>query len=142
MQVSPRFTADTDATVQQCRRFAKYFEEEGIAKDRFAIKLPFTGANALAAAQVESEGIKTLATTVFVLEQAIGASQANCHLISPYYNGETYPADKRGVIANYYTLSEIASYRDPSLWPNVADPALLVSQYIAFCYHKRLLTRS
>lgn len=87
VQASPRFIKDKNATIQQCRRIAKYLGEEGVSKDRFAIKLIFTGANALAAVELQSEGIKILATGVFSLEQAIAASQAKCAMVSPYFNG-------------------------------------------------------
>lgn len=87
VQASPRYIKDKNATIAQCRIFAKLFEEEGISKDRFGIKLLFTGANALAAAELNAEGIRTLATGVFGLEQAIAASQAKCVMVSPYFNG-------------------------------------------------------
>jgi transaldolase len=36
---------------------------------------------------LNAEGIRTLATGVFSLEQGIAASQSGCLFISPYYNG-------------------------------------------------------
>ncbi|GAB7336454.1 hypothetical protein MBLNU13_g09746t1 [Cladosporium sp. NU13] len=105
VQTSPRYISDQDATLRQCRRFAKFFEEEGIPQNRFAIKLPFTGPNACAASRLQTEGIQTLATSVFTLEQAIAASQARCGFVSPYFN-------------------EIAAYTNTSLWPQSTDPAL------------------
>ena len=88
LQVSLRYVNDRKAIIRQCRSLAKAFEDAGVLHDRFAIKLPFTGAAASAAVQLNAEGIRTLATTVFSLEQAIAASQSNCLFISPYFNGQ------------------------------------------------------
>ena len=87
VQVSLRHAHDRDAIIKQAHEFADLFEEVKILRHRFAIKLPFTGAAASAAVVLNREGIRTLATTVFSLEQAIAASQSNCLFISPYYNG-------------------------------------------------------
>ncbi|KAL4861506.1 hypothetical protein BDV12DRAFT_207969 [Aspergillus spectabilis] len=105
LQVSPRHINNKDAILDHCHRYAQYFEEAGVSRDRFAIKIPFTGAAAVASKQLNAEGIRTLATSVFGLEQGIAAGQAGCLFISPYFN-------------------EIAAYFDSSLWPDVADPAL------------------
>ncbi|VUC29132.1 unnamed protein product [Clonostachys rosea] len=105
IQTSPRHIHDDVAIVKQCRRFADAFEEAGIPRDRFAIKIPFTGSGAVASRVLNAEGIRTLATAVFCLEQAIAASQSVCLLISPYFN-------------------EIAAHFDPALRPKVADTAL------------------
>ncbi|KAH8817420.1 transaldolase [Xylogone sp. PMI_703] len=105
LQVSCRHANDRDAIIKHCHSYAKAFEEVGIPRDRFCIKVPFSGAGASASLQLNEEGIRTLATTVFSLEQAIAASQANCLFISPYYN-------------------EIAAHLDPALRPNVKDVAL------------------
>lgn len=89
IQVSPRYVNDRQAILRQCRSFADAFEVCGVPRDRFAIKLPFTGAAASAAVELNREGIRTLATAVFSLEQAIAASQSNCIFISPYFNGKS-----------------------------------------------------
>ncbi|KAL4879194.1 hypothetical protein BJY04DRAFT_194024 [Aspergillus karnatakaensis] len=105
LQSSPRHLNNASEIVAHCRRYASYFEEAGIPKDRYAIKLPFSGAAAVAARELSGEGIATLATAVFGLEQGVAASQAGCRFISPYFN-------------------EIAAYFDLALWPDVEDPAL------------------
>lgn len=87
VQTSLRYADDKDAIIKQCHSYAQAFKELGVSRDRFAFKLPFTGAAASAALVLNAEGIRTLATTVFSLEQAIAASQSNCLFISPYFNG-------------------------------------------------------
>lgn len=58
-----------------------------MSRDRFAFKLPFSGSAASAARELNAEGLRTLATAVFSLEQGIAASQSGCLFISPYFNG-------------------------------------------------------
>ncbi|KIW63882.1 hypothetical protein PV04_08852 [Phialophora macrospora] len=105
VQTSLRYVHDRDAIIRHCLAYAAGFEQAGVSRDRFAIKLPFSGSAASAAFELNARGIRTLATAVFSLEQAIAASQSNCLFISPYYN-------------------EIAAHSDPSLRPKVEDPAL------------------
>ncbi|KAI1135127.1 transaldolase [Hypoxylon sp. FL0543] len=105
VQVSLRHVNDRQAIIEQSRSFAKMFKDLGVSQDRFAIKLPFSGAAASAALELNEEGIRTLATTVFSLEQAIAASQSNCLFISPYFN-------------------EVAAHFDASLRVTTQDPAL------------------
>ncbi|KAJ6114237.1 hypothetical protein N7486_000015 [Penicillium sp. IBT 16267x] len=104
LQISPRYINNKDSILQHCYRLTKYFHDAGISKDRFAIKLPFTGAAACAAAEMNGEGIRTLATSVFGLEQAIAASQSECLFISPYYNGKEQPIM---VIASHLSTAEV-----------------------------------
>ncbi|OAL23397.1 hypothetical protein AYO22_06447 [Fonsecaea multimorphosa] len=111
VQTSLRYVNDRAAIIKQCHQYADAFEKAGVSRDRFAIKLPFSGAAASAAVDLNAQGIRTLATAVFSLEQAIAASQSNCLFISPYYN-------------------EIAAHLDPSLRPQVKDPALEVHSAI------------
>lgn len=87
IQVSLRHLNDVDAIIAQCRRYAASYAAAGISTDRYAIKLPFSGGAAAAARVLKAEGIPTLATSVFCVEQAVAASQAGCVMISPYYNG-------------------------------------------------------
>lgn len=92
IQVSLRHLNDVDAILAQCRRYAASYAAAGISTDRYAIKLPFSGAAAAAARILKAEGIPTLATSVFCVEQAVAASQAGCVMISPYYNGNLAPS--------------------------------------------------
>ncbi|KAI5364630.1 Putative transaldolase/Fructose-6-phosphate aldolase, aldolase-type TIM barrel [Septoria linicola] len=105
IQASPRYCSDEAAIVKQCHEFDAAFAALGISRNRYAIKLPFTGAAASAATKLNAEGIRTLATAVFCLEQAVAASHSKCLFISPDFN-------------------EIAAYTDRSRWPDVVDPAL------------------
>ncbi|ETR99797.1 aldolase [Trichoderma reesei RUT C-30] len=105
IQTSLRHVSSSADTLAHARRLAALYEEAGVPRDRFAIKIPFSGPAAAAAAVLNQEGIRTLATSVFSLEQGIAASQSGCLFISPYYN-------------------EIAAHLDPSLRLTLEDPAL------------------
>ncbi|PTB63174.1 aldolase [Trichoderma citrinoviride] len=105
IQTSLRHVSSSAETLAHARRLAALYEAAGVPRDRFAIKIPFSGPAAAAAAVLNREGIRTLATSVFSLEQGIAASQSGCLFISPYYN-------------------EIAAHLDPSLRPTTEDPAL------------------
>ncbi|EXJ55386.1 transaldolase [Cladophialophora yegresii CBS 114405] len=87
VQTSLRQVHDRDAIIKHCLTYAAGFEQAGVPRDRFAIKLPFSGSAVSAALELNAQGIRTLATAAFSLEQAIAASQSNCLFISPYYNG-------------------------------------------------------
>ena len=67
-------------------RLVALFEENGISRSRVCLKIPATGAGIAAAAQLEGEGIRTLATTLFSVDQAFAAVQAKCLYIAPYFN--------------------------------------------------------
>lgn len=89
VQTLPTGAYSTEQTLESARAYARDFEKVGISKDRFCIKIPSTGPALSACPILLSEGIRTLATAVFSVHQAIAASQAGCLYISPYYNGES-----------------------------------------------------
>ncbi|KAI9931075.1 hypothetical protein ASPWEDRAFT_34391 [Aspergillus wentii DTO 134E9] len=106
LQTLPTNAYNTEETVSHARAYAREFENVGIPRDRFCIKVPATGAGMNACAILQKEGIQTLGTAVFSVHQAIAASQAGCLYISPYYN-------------------ELRAHFDASVWPKSNDPALL-----------------
>ncbi|KPI40124.1 Transaldolase [Cyphellophora attinorum] len=105
VQTSPAQAYDVEATVNHAREYAREFKIRGISEERFCIKIPATGPGVLAMRKLSAEGIPVLGTAVFSVEQAIACSQAGCLYISPYFN-------------------EVRSHEDPSLWPDVEDPAV------------------
>ena len=85
-QLSPRYAHSAAASLAHGRRLVSLFESNGIPKDRICLKIPTNGAGMTAAAQFESEGIETLATVLFSVDQALSAVQAGCLYIAPYFN--------------------------------------------------------
>jgi len=57
-----------------------------------------------AAAKLESTGIQTLATTLFSMDQALAAVQAECLYIAPYFN-------------------ELSTQFEPETWKEYGDTA-------------------
>jgi transaldolase len=53
---------------------------------RVCIKIPSTWEGIQACRELERRGIKTLATTMFCMEQAVLAGDAGCTYIAPYVN--------------------------------------------------------
>jgi transaldolase len=51
------------------------------------IKIPATPESLVACSQLERRGIRTLATTLFCVPQALAAAQAGCLYVAPYVNG-------------------------------------------------------
>lgn len=109
VQVSPDRINNKELVLEQCHEYDRAFKEAGIERDRYAIKIAATGPGMAAAAILNKEGIRTLATSLFSLAQAVAASQANCVYISPYFN-------------------EVAAYEDDSLMCKSSDPAMDVSR--------------
>ena len=53
---------------------------------RGCVKIPSTSEGLQACRVLQLKGIETLATTLFMLEQAVVAADAGCHYIAPYLN--------------------------------------------------------
>lgn len=73
--------------LNQCYAYDKAFQDVGVTRDQYAIKIASTGPGLAAAKILNAEGIRTLGTSLFSVPQAIAASQAGCLFISPYFNG-------------------------------------------------------
>ncbi|OCF36384.1 transaldolase [Kwoniella heveanensis BCC8398] len=104
VQASPRNAYNEEAIEKHVRAYDRVFQEEGIPRERFMVKVPSTSAGVRAAKRLNAEGIRTLGTSLFSLPQAIACSQAGMHSISPYFN-------------------ETRAHVEPELWPDVEDPA-------------------
>ncbi|KAG9044984.1 hypothetical protein FS837_007210 [Tulasnella sp. UAMH 9824] len=87
-QTHPSQARNTDATVKHARRMVRLFERAGVPSSRVCIKIPAT-LEGLRACRILSKdhNINTLATTVFIVEQALAAAEeAGCLFTSPYVN--------------------------------------------------------
>lgn len=85
-QTAPHTAYDTEKTVAHAMKLVSLFEANGIPRDRVCIKIPATPESILACQQLEKTGIRTLATCLFSVPQALAASQAGCLYIAPYFN--------------------------------------------------------
>ncbi|KIM72469.1 hypothetical protein PILCRDRAFT_829717 [Piloderma croceum F 1598] len=103
-QTSPSVAYDTEKTIEHAKRLVSIFEANGIPKDRVCIKIPATPQSIIACQYLEKIGIRTLATCLFSVAQAVAASQAGCLYIAPYFN-------------------ELRVHFDPTLWKEYTDTA-------------------
>ncbi|KAI0961558.1 hypothetical protein AcV7_000630 [Taiwanofungus camphoratus] len=103
-QTSPSTAYDTERTVAHAKKLVALFEENGIPKSRVCVKIPATPESIVACQRLEQQGIRTLATCLFSLPQAVAASQAGCLYVAPYFN-------------------ELRVHSEPSLWKEYKDTA-------------------
>lgn len=83
-EVDARLSFDTKTTVDRALRIIKYYEEQGVSKDRILIKIASTWEGIEACKILEAQGISCNMTLLFSLAQAAGCAEANATLISPF----------------------------------------------------------
>ncbi|KAF5618567.1 transaldolase [Fusarium sp. NRRL 52700] len=85
---NPKLSYSTDGTISDAYRIVDIFKH--LAPDfdekRVCIKIPATWEGLQACRTLEMKGIATLATTMFCMEQAALAAEAQCTYIAPYVN--------------------------------------------------------
>ncbi|KAL7906035.1 hypothetical protein GGI35DRAFT_458610 [Trichoderma velutinum] len=88
VQTNPKLSYSQTGMVENAQRIIAIFK--GLAPDfdakRVCIKIPATWDGLCACRILEANGVTTLATTMFCMEQAVLASDANCTYIAPYIN--------------------------------------------------------
>ncbi|KAF9076602.1 hypothetical protein BDP27DRAFT_1389435 [Rhodocollybia butyracea] len=94
---------DIQKTLVHARKLVKIFEEKGIPRSRVCIKIPTTAEGMVACAELQREGIQTLATCLFSVPQALAAHQAKCLYVAPYFN-------------------ELRVHFEPTIWREYAVP--------------------
>ncbi|KAF7553924.1 hypothetical protein G7Z17_g3297 [Cylindrodendrum hubeiense] len=88
IQTNPKLSYSATATVENAQRIIQIFKTLAPEFDakRVCIKVPATWEGLQACRILEDKGISTLATTMFCMEQAALASDAQCTYIAPYVN--------------------------------------------------------
>lgn len=97
LQTLPSESYNYEATLAHARLYDNEFARVGISRDRFCIKIPSTGPALNALKVLSDEGIPTLGTAMFGLQQAIACSQAGALYVSPYFNGQSPPSTSNGM---------------------------------------------
>ncbi|EMD42050.1 hypothetical protein CERSUDRAFT_62010 [Gelatoporia subvermispora B] len=103
-QTSPSHAYNTEATIAHAKKLVSLFEANDIPKSRVCIKIPATPESIVACQYLEKIGIRTLATCLFSVSQALAASQAGCLYVAPYFN-------------------ELRVHFDPRIWREYNDTA-------------------
>ncbi|KAL7796765.1 hypothetical protein V8C37DRAFT_420130 [Trichoderma ceciliae] len=88
VQTNPKLSYSEAGMVKNAERIIAIFRElaPSFHTKRICIKVPATWEGLCACRVLEAEGIATLATTMFCMEQAALASDAKCTYIAPYIN--------------------------------------------------------
>ncbi|KAJ4472087.1 hypothetical protein J3R30DRAFT_3660003 [Lentinula aciculospora] len=102
-QTSPPAAFDVQKTVVHAQKLVELFEAKGIPRSRVCIKIPTTAEGMVACAELQKEGIQTLATCLFSVPQALAAHQARCVYVAPYFN-------------------ELRVHFEPTIWREYATP--------------------
>ncbi|KAF5392774.1 hypothetical protein D9757_001011 [Collybiopsis confluens] len=103
VQTSPPAAFDVQKTITHAKKLVELFEAKGISKNRVCIKIPTTAEGVVACAELQKEGIQTLATCLFNVPQALAAHQAKCVYVTPYFN-------------------ELRVHFEPTIWREFAVP--------------------
>jgi transaldolase len=83
-EVDARLSFDVEKSVKKAHALIALYEAAGVMRNRVLIKLASTWEGALAARQLEKEGIHCNMTLMFSLAQAIACAEAGATLISPF----------------------------------------------------------
>lgn len=83
-EINPRLSFDTQGSIEKAKTFIELYEAEGVPRERVLIKLASTWEGALAAKELEKQGIHCNMTLLFSLAQAIICAEAKATLISPF----------------------------------------------------------
>ncbi|KAI1324655.1 transaldolase [Xylariaceae sp. FL0255] len=88
VQTNPNYAYSKQKTVENGRRIVALFQDLDPSYDikRVCIKIPATWEGMQACRELEEQGIATLATTMFCMEQAALAAHVGCTYIAPYVN--------------------------------------------------------
>ncbi len=120
-EVGARLSFDVPASIQKAKDLIQLYADAGIARERVLIKLASTWEGALAAKELEKEGIHCNMTLMFSLPQAVACAKAKATLVSPFV----------GRILDWYKKSEGVSG-----YPAAQDPGVLSVQEI-YAYYKK-----
>ncbi|KAJ6130442.1 hypothetical protein N7512_003222 [Penicillium capsulatum] len=88
VQTNPYYAYSSEKTVVNALRIVQLFQHvhPGFDVDRIAIKIPSTWEGISACRTLELAGVRTLATTLFSMSQAVLAAEAGCTYVAPYVN--------------------------------------------------------
>ncbi|KAF7889655.1 uncharacterized protein EAF02_002070 [Botrytis sinoallii] len=88
VQTNPYHSYGTEEMIQDSRRIISIFRhlDPDFDTNRICLKIPSTWEGLQACKHLEREGIRTLATTLFSIEQAALAGEVQCTYVAPYVN--------------------------------------------------------
>ena len=131
-EVDARLSFDVQGSIDKAHSLIKMYAADGIDKDRVLIKLASTWEGALAAKQLEKEGIHCNMTLLFSLPQAILCAEAKATLISPFV----------GRILDWYKKSTGVAGYSPAEDPGVVSVTEIYHYFKKFDYKTQIMGAS
>ncbi len=131
-EVDARLSFDTQGSINKAHTFIQMYKELGVPRERVLIKLASTWEGALAARQLEEEGIHCNMTLLFSLPQAIICAEANATLISPFV----------GRILDWYLQNNKATSYTPAEDPGVKSVTEIYNYFKKFGYKTQVMGAS
>ncbi|KAJ5176765.1 uncharacterized protein N7482_002642 [Penicillium canariense] len=88
VQTNPYYSYSSEKTIINALRIVQLFQhvQPGFDVARIAIKIPSTWEGMMACRTLELAGVRTLATTLFSMSQAVLAAEVGCTYVAPYVN--------------------------------------------------------
>ncbi|KAB8218293.1 hypothetical protein BDV33DRAFT_192819 [Aspergillus novoparasiticus] len=88
IQTNPYYSYSVEKTTVNALRIIQLFQylQPGFEQSRICIKIPSTWEGMIACRTLEQAGVRTLATTLFTLTQAVLAAEVGCTYVAPYVN--------------------------------------------------------
>lgn len=131
-EVDARLSFDVEGSIKKAHHLIDLYKKAGISKERILIKLASTWEGAIAAKQLEKEGVHCNMTLLFSLPQAIACAEAKATLISPFV----------GRILDWYKKSEGVTSYPPEKDPGVISVTQIYNYYKKFGYNTQIMGAS
>ncbi|KAI9716073.1 MAG: hypothetical protein M1828_000484 [Chrysothrix sp. TS-e1954] len=131
LSVNPHSAHDIAEVKEDAHRIRRLIQltEPDFDLSRVCIKIPSTWEGLQACRALEKQGIKTLATTLFSIEQAVLAAEVGCHYVAPYVHElkEQVDSEYCDPHPNQLLVREIHDYYKYNSLRTQLMPASLVS---------------
>ncbi len=131
-EVDARLSFDVEGSLAKARHLIALYEAAGIDRNRILIKLASTWEGAMAAKQLEKEGIHCNMTLLFSLPQAIICADAHATLISPFV----------GRILDWYKKANGVAGYPAAEDPGVKSVVSIYNYYKKFGYKTQIMGAS
>jgi transaldolase len=130
-EVDAALSFDTQGTIEKAKTLVGLYQEAGVSRDRFLIKIASTWEGIRAAEHLEREGIHCNMTLLFSFAQAVACADAKVTLISPFV-GRIYDWYKKA------KGSDIPDEEDPG----VASVRRIYNYYKKFDFKTQIMGAS
>uniref|UniRef100_A0A915K815 Transaldolase n=1 Tax=Romanomermis culicivorax TaxID=13658 RepID=A0A915K815_ROMCU len=136
-EIDARLSFDIEAQVEKARQIIKYYEEEGIPKERVLIKLSSSWEGIKAGEILERDyDIHCNMTLLFNFYQAVACAEAGATLISPFV-GRIYDWHVKNTDKKQFTMLS-----DPGTLTSVVNVTKIYNYYKRYGYKTQVMGAS